>query len=198
MASKWESYMAPVSIFQVRLRSLKPGEVGGPINKSSIGFGYWFVEDILNDLCFGALQQINVQMAEIAAYQTENIWASSSATSGGVVYRGAKYAGPEGLETHRRIQRLCPSIAYIHVLTCFNHHIARFLMGNLRRRLLWYCVCIILITWPMRMLPLQSESDQLRKKDPICLSRILLAADPNLRTKLQEHHKSSVAKRPLW
>lgn len=84
-------------------------------------------------LCFGALQQINVQMAEILAYQTENIWASASATSGGVVYRGAKYAGPEGLETHRRIQRLCPSIAYIHVLTCLNHQIPRFLMGNLRK-----------------------------------------------------------------
>lgn len=32
--------------FQVRLGSQKPGEVGGPINNTSIGFGYWFVEDL--------------------------------------------------------------------------------------------------------------------------------------------------------
>ena len=31
--SRLVTKMAPVSIFQVRLRSLKPGEVGGPINK---------------------------------------------------------------------------------------------------------------------------------------------------------------------
>ena len=133
-ANQWQ--MAPVSIFQVRLRSQKPGEVGGPINNTSIGFGYWFVEDLewncvsepCNKSTFKWLKFLPTKLRI-----SENIWASSSATSGGVVYRGAKYAGPEGLGTHRRIQRLCPSIAYIHVLTCLNHQIPRFLMGNLRK-----------------------------------------------------------------